>query len=108
MMWVFCADYPDNHVTGPICRGDKWRPATAITPFDAPCIENGRWICCGNAESGKHCAARTQSHIGALLGPIGNRRLPDFRIRNMLRSDRRATQTTEIVAIKQVRKAVLT
>ena len=100
------ADYPDNHIINPIRRGNKGRAATAVTPCHTPRINNGRRIGRGNLESRKHLAARTESHIGALFRPIGDRCLGDLASGDVCRCYGQA-DAAKAVAINQIGVAIL-
>jgi hypothetical protein len=82
---IFRANYPDNHVIGPIRRGDKRRAATAIVPCGTPAGGDGGRAGGRNAK-GRKCGvvvASAKSDIGALVGPIGSSSLDDGAARNL-------------------------
>lgn len=103
---ILRANYPDDHVISAICRGDKRRAATAIAPAHTPTAGDGGWIGRSNAESREGGGAGSERDIRALVGTIRCRCLHDGAVGNI--GDRyRFANTTEIVAINQIREEVL-
>src|SRR6266480_237597 len=99
-----CANYPDNNVIGAVSRGSEGSSSTRLGR--TPDVYDGRWIGCGDAESGDRRATSAEGDIGALLGSIGYCRLDDVTVGNLSRGYG-CTDAAQVVAIKQIRIAIL-
>jgi hypothetical protein len=98
------ANRPHDHVIRAISRGDK---GGADPPLGhIPNFSNRRWIPWIDAKRRKRVAAPAESNTGPLVSPVAGRSLDDCVVVNVRKSYRRA-DTPEVIAIKQIRIAIL-
>jgi hypothetical protein len=85
---ILRADYPHNHVSIAVRRGDKWRAATATGTGHIPTVGgvDGRRTGGSNAESredGVAVVVGAERDIGTLFGPISDGCLKNSAAGNM-------------------------